>query len=93
MRYTKTALLVFGAGLMLALVVIAAEFDRFERVASAVMAFGIAGIPIGMAVDWRLATRAARAPPRRRGKPRARRATPATTRRRSGTRKPARPKR
>ena len=36
MRYTKTALLIFGAGLLLALAVIAAELDRFERAASAV---------------------------------------------------------
>jgi hypothetical protein len=92
MRYTKTALLMFGAGLVLALAVIAAELDRFERVASAVMALGIAAIPVGMAVDWRLATRAARRPSRRRGKPSARR-TPATTRRRPRPRKPAPPKR
>jgi len=92
MRYTKTALLMFGAGLVLALVVIAAELDQFERVASAAMALGIAAIPIGMAVDWRLATRAPRRPPARRGKPRARR-TGSGTRRRVGPRKPARPKR
>jgi len=92
MRYTKTALLMFGAGLVLALVVIAAELDRLERVASAAMALSIAAIPIGMAVDWRLATRAARAPPKRRGKPRARRA-PATARRRARPRKPAPPNR
>jgi len=92
MRYTKTALLMFGAGLVLALVVIAAELDRFERVASAVMALGIAGIPIGMAIDWRLATRAAARPPRRPAKPRTRRPAPAT-RRRAAPRKPARPKR
>ena len=91
MRYTKTALLMFGAGLVLALAVIAAELDRFERVASAVMALGIAAIPIGMAIDWRLATRAARRPAKRRGKPRARRATPVA--RRPRRRKPAPPKR
>jgi uncharacterized membrane protein len=92
MRYTKTALLMFGAGLVLALVVIAAELDGLERVASAVMALGIAAIPIGMAVDWRLATRAAKRPAKRRGKPRTRRA-PATTRRRASPRKPAPPNR
>jgi hypothetical protein len=92
MRYTKTALLMFGAGLLLALVVIAAELDRFERVASAVMALGIAAIPVGMAVDWRLATKAAARPPRRSAKPRTRRAAPAA-RRRAAPRKPARPKR
>jgi hypothetical protein len=92
MRYTKTALLLFGAGLVLALVVIAAELDRFERVASAVMALGIVAVPVGMAIDWRLATRAAARPPRRPARPRTRRAPPAT-RRRAAPRKPARPKR
>jgi uncharacterized membrane protein len=91
MRYTKTALLMFGAGLVLALVVIAAELDGLERVASAVMALGIAAVPVGMAVDWRLATRAARRPAKRRGKPRARRATPVA--RRPRRRKPTPPKR
>ena len=91
MRYTKTALLMFGVGLVLALVVIGAEFDGLERVASAVMALGIVGIPIGMAIDWRLATRAPR-PPRRRGKPRTRRA-PAAARRRARPQKPPRPNR
>jgi len=92
MRYTKTALLMFGAGLVLALTVVAAELDRLERIASAVMALGIAAIPIGMAIDWRLATRAAACPPRRAAKPRTRRASPAT-RRQGGPRKPARPSR
>src|ERR1700757_3811005 len=62
MRYTKTALLMFGAGLVLALVVIAAELDGLERVASAVMALGIAAIPVGMAVDWGPPTKGARPP-------------------------------
>jgi hypothetical protein len=92
MRYTKTALLMFGAGLVLALVVIAAELDGLERVASTVMALGIAAIPIGMAVDWRLATRVPRRPSRRRGKPRPRRTAPAT-RRRARPRKPTGPNR
>ena len=91
MRYTKTALLMFGAGLVLALAVVAAELDGLERVASAVMALGIAAVPVGMAFDWRLATRAARRPAKRRGKPRARRAAPVT--RRPRPRKPAPPKR
>jgi len=92
MRYTKTALLIFGAGLVLALVVVATETQGLERVASAAMALGIAAIPIGMAVDWRLATRVPRHPARRRGKPRVRRATPAA-RRRSRSRKPVGPHR
>src|ERR1700737_4627194 len=70
MRYTKTALLMFGAGLVLALVVVGAELDGLERVASTVMALGIAAVPVGMAVDWRLATRGARRPSNRRGQTR-----------------------
>ena len=92
MRYTKTALLTFGAGLILALAVVATETEGLERVASAAMALGIAAIPIGMAVDWRLATRAPRRSSRRRGKSRPRRTAPAA-RRRTPPRNPARPRR
>ncbi len=76
MRYTKAALLTFGAGLVLALVVVATETQGLDRVASAAMALGIAAIPIGMAVDWRRATRAPRTSPGRRGKSRTRRTAP-----------------
>jgi len=92
MRYTKTALLTFGVGLVLALVVVATETQGLARVASAAMALGIAAIPIGMAVDWRLATRPSRRPARRRGKPGTRRSTP-STRQRARPRKPAGPTR
>jgi hypothetical protein len=92
MRYTKTALLTFGAGLVLALVVVVTETQGLYRVASAAMALGIAAIPIGMAVDWRLATRVPRRRLRRRGKPRPRRTAPAT-RRRARPRNPPRPNR
>lgn len=85
MRYTKTALLIFGAGLMLGLVVIAVEIKSLQRVASGLMAFGIAAIPIGMVVDWRRATKPVRRAPRRRTSP--------TSRGRVRPRKPARPKR
>jgi hypothetical protein len=85
MRYTKTALLTFGAGLMLGLVVIAFEIKSLQRVASGLMAFGIAAIPIGMVVDWRRATQPVRRVPRRRPSP--------SSRRRMPPRKPARPKR
>jgi hypothetical protein len=92
MRYTKTALLTFGAGLLLALVVVATEAQGLARVASSAMVLGIAAIPVGMAVDWRRATRVLRRAPTRRRKPRTRRvATPA--RRRAGPRKPAGPQR
>jgi uncharacterized membrane protein len=73
MHYTKTALLTFGVGLVLAVIVVAAELDGLQRVASAVMAIGIAGIPVAMIVDWRLATRTPRPSQGRRGKERARR--------------------
>jgi hypothetical protein len=59
MRYTKTALLVFGCGLLLGLVVIAGEIKSLQRVASSLMALGIAAVPVGMAVDWRCAVRGA----------------------------------
>ena len=60
MRYTKTALLAFGCGLLLGLVVLAAEIKSLERVASGLMALGIAAIPVGMVADWRRAIRSAR---------------------------------
>ena len=56
MRYTKIAFLTFGLGLVLGLVVIAAEIKSLERVASGSMALGIAAIPIGIIADvWRAA--------------------------------------
>jgi len=58
MRYTKAALLLFGCGLLLGLVVLAGEIKPLQRVASGLMALGIAAIPIGMVADWRRATRA-----------------------------------
>ena len=65
MRYTKLALLAFGCGLLLGLAVIAAEIKSLERVASALMALGIAGIPVGMVADWRRAIKASAAHPKR----------------------------
>jgi len=65
MRYTKLALLTFGAGLVLALVAVAAEIHPIQRIASTVMALGNAAIPVGMAVDWRRATRVSRPTSRR----------------------------
>jgi hypothetical protein len=89
MRYTKIALLVFGLGLVLGLVVIAVEIKWLERVASGLMALGIAAVPIGMMMDWRRTAKIAKAASRRRAKAPARRAPPAAPR----TRKTARPKR
>jgi len=87
MRYTKLALLTFGVGLVLALVAVAIDIVQMQRMASIAMALGIAAIPIGMAVDWRLATRAPRPTSRRPSKAGMRRSvTPARRR----PRKPAR---
>ena len=65
MRYTKAALLVFGCGLLLGLVVIAGEIKPLLRVASGLMALGIAAIPVGAVVDWRRAVRGATGTPGR----------------------------
>lgn len=80
MRYTKIALLAFGFGLLLGLVVIGAEMRSLARVASGLMAVGIATIPVGMAVDWRRAITTARGTPRRGGKTAARRPSRGTRR-------------
>ena len=87
MRYTKLALLIFGAGLTLELIAVAVDIVPMQRMASTAMALGIAAIPIGMAVDWRLAKRAARPASRRRGKAATRRNVTPTRRH---PRKPAR---
>ena len=65
MRFTKTALLAFGCGLVLGLVVIAGEIKSLQRVASGLMALGIAAVPVGMVVDWWRAVRGATGIPRR----------------------------
>jgi len=75
MRYTKFALLIFGLGLVLGLVVVAAEITAPQRVASGVMALGIAALPIGILADLQRAVTARfgaesprmRAPARRSG--------------------------
>jgi len=55
MRYTKTALLIFGAGILLGLAVVAAELAGIERVASGVMALGLVLLPVGLVADGRAA--------------------------------------
>jgi hypothetical protein len=86
MRYTKIALLVFGCGVVLGLIVVGLEIKWLERPASGLMAFGIVAIPIGMITDWRQAVKAARSASRKRAKTPVRRTS-------SPTRKSARPKR
>ena len=58
-RYAKAGLLAFGFGLLLGLAALAAEVKPLERVASGLMALGIAGIPLGMVADWWRATKVA----------------------------------
>jgi hypothetical protein len=82
MRFTRTALLAFGFGLLLGLAAVATEFKSLERVASGLMALGIAGIPVGMVADWRRATRAAKKPRQRGSKIAARRGSHTARRRR-----------
>jgi hypothetical protein len=89
MRYTKMALLAFGLGLLLGLVVIASEIKELQRLASGLMALGIVAIPFAIIADWWRAAGARLHHPRRRAKAPAGRARPATRRRR----KAARPKR
>ena len=53
LRYTKAALLLFGLGLVLGLVVVAGELPGFERVASGVMALAIVSLPFALVADGR----------------------------------------
>jgi hypothetical protein len=53
LRYSKSALLVFGAGLVIGLVVVAAEVPVLARVASLAMAAGIVALPFTLIADWR----------------------------------------
>jgi hypothetical protein len=94
MRYTKIALLTFGAGLVLGLVVVVVEIDPLDRVASGLMALGLVGVPVGMVIDWRLGTRAVRPTPKRRAKATTKRIAAAPTRRTAAAsaRRPARPR-
>jgi hypothetical protein len=80
MRYTKIALLVFGLGLLLGLVVVALELKSLERVASGLMALRITVIPIGMLMDWRHATKRAQRSARPRARAPARRTAAAARR-------------
>jgi len=82
MRYAKMALLAFGLGLLLGLVVIVAEIKALERFASGLMALGIAAIPFGIIADLRRAAEARLHHPRRRAKAPVGRALPAARRRR-----------
>ena len=65
LRWTKIALLVFGAGGLLGLAVVSVPLPRLARVASAAMALGIASLPVALIADWRRKTPAAPAKHRR----------------------------
>ncbi|HEV2187294.1 MAG TPA: hypothetical protein VGR70_08805 [Stellaceae bacterium] len=73
LRYSKWALLVFGAGGLLGLAVVSVPVPRLGRVASVAMAFGILALPVALILDWRRKTPAAPAKRRRKAarKPRA----------------------
>jgi hypothetical protein len=87
LRYSKAALLTFGAGLLLGLAVVSARLDGLARIASGAMALGIAALPFTAIADWRRKTPAA-APARKR-----RRATKPPRRKTAATRSRTRQKR
>jgi hypothetical protein len=81
MRYTKIALLAFGTGIVLGLVIAVAEIDAFDRVASGLMALALAALPATLAADlWKAAR--SRFPLVRRGGSTKRRRPPGSQRRR-----------
>jgi len=51
MRYTKAALLLFGLGLVLGLVVVVGEFSQLEWVASTLMALALVLLPLALFAD------------------------------------------
>jgi hypothetical protein len=93
MRYTRYALLLFGAGMLLGLVVVAAKLPYLARVSSGAMAAGIVLLPIAVIADLR--RRAPRPRPKAKAKPKAKTKTrtPAKSPRRSNAAAPARPRR
>ena len=93
MRYIKTALLTFGAGLMLGLIVVVVDLSALARLASGLMALGLLGIPIGIAVDLWLGSRPVPIPTRGRARTPVRRSPLAPTRRPPRQRKRVAPKR
>jgi len=92
LRYTKAALLIFGLGLVLGLVVVAGELPGFERVASGVMALAIASLPFALVADGRgtAIVQRIRARFSRRKRPKRSASRPAATRSPAAARAPAR---
>jgi hypothetical protein len=93
MRYTKIALLTFGVGLLLGLVVVVIGIDSLARAASGLMALGLFGIPVCMLIDWWPPAKATQKSVKRRKRSPARRRAPAQPRRPPRSRRPAPPKR
>ena len=52
MRHTKRALLLFGAGGLLGLLLVSADLSGLGWAASATMAAGIAALPVALVADW-----------------------------------------
>jgi membrane protein implicated in regulation of membrane protease activity len=100
LHYTKTALLVFGAGMIAGLVVVAGEYTAWQRPAAALMALGLVLIPIGLfadghgmaALSWLAARLSRRRPPPKRGKARPPARRPKRTAR-AAAKSPPRPRR
>ena len=53
LRYTKAALLLFGLGLVIGLVVVVGEFSEWDYLASSIMALGLVLLPLGLFADGR----------------------------------------
>jgi hypothetical protein len=95
LHYTKIALLVFGAGMIAGLVVVAGEYTAWQRPAAGLMALGLVLIPVGLFADghgmaafvWLAARLSRRRPMPRRAKPR----SPAARRKRPTTRAAGKP--
>src|SRR5690242_16180896 len=87
LRYTRIALLVFGAGMIAGLVVVAGDFLTWQRPAAALMALGLLLLPVGLFADshgmaligWLISRRRRRKP----AKGRATRASPGRPRQRA----------
>jgi len=93
MGYSKIALLTFGAGFALGLLVVVVEIGPLARVASGLMALGLLGIPIAIAVDACGAARTLSQAARKRAKTSTRRNPAVTVKRVPRWRKPAARKR
>jgi hypothetical protein len=93
MRYTRIALSTFGAGFALGLGVDAFAPGPLDRVASGLMALGLLGIPVGLAVDLWLAIRTGARAAKKPAKTPTRRTAAARPRRATRSRRPAVPKR